>query len=383
MSGLTDMLAVLNGERPERFPYTPMGHWNRHACRKLLPPDCFDDNLYCLPENCYPPETRDDTSRTVALNYARHLGVSSLGCGKGGALPFGHGGPGEIIGSLEKRDGDSEIFRFEGGSRRLYRFNPYSVQYGLTFPIEKPGDLDSLELPDPLDPARWVDISPDAERFTAAGVMPAGKIMGFFSGLHNNFIDFEKLMLSFFDDPGFVRRLTARLAEWSLACAEQMLKRGVRLIEICDDLGTPEGMLISPQMFSEFFLPWYRKLFELCHAHNGFVHMHSHCNIAPVIPLLLDCGVDILNPFDPRENPALEELVERFSGRVVFCGFIPSNYYLLPHDRDIEALFARAAVLGRKCHRGYILMEHGFPEELSPERFRLILNLVEKYRQPD
>ena len=27
------------------------------------------------------------------------------------------------------------------------------------------------------------------------------------------------------------------------------------------------------------------------------------------------------------------------------------------------------------------MMEHGFPEELSQQRFRLILDLVEKYRK--
>ncbi len=182
-------------------------------------------------------------------------------------------------------------------------------------------------------------------------------------------------------NPGFVHRLTTRLAEWSLACTEQVLKRGVKLIEVCDDLGTPEGMLISPEMFAGFFLPWYRKLFALCHSYDSYVHMHSHGNIEPIIPMLIDAGADILNPFDPRENPNLEELVKRFSGRVVFCGFVPSDYYLIQRDEDIEALFARAAALGKKCKRGYIMMEHGFPEELSPERFRLILDLVEKYRK--
>ncbi|MFH1070728.1 MAG: uroporphyrinogen decarboxylase family protein, partial [Candidatus Glassbacteria bacterium] len=241
--------------------------------------------------------------------------------------------------------------------------------------------LDRLELPDPRDPARWVDVAPDAAAFEAAGVMPAAKIMGFFSGIHNNFFEFQRLMISLIDDPAFVHRLTARLAEWSLACAEEVLRRGVRLVEVCDDLGTPEGLLISPEMFRDFFLPWYRRLFELCHARGAYVHLHSHGNIESVIPMLIEAGVDILNPFDPRETPHLEELIERYSGRVVFCGFVPSDYYLYPRDEDIETLFARAAALGRRCRRGYILMEHGFPEELTSQRFRLILDLVEKYRR--
>lgn len=69
--------------------------------------------------------------------------------------------------------------------------------------------------------------------------MPAAKIMGFFSGIHNNFYDFEPLLLDFFDRPEFVSRLTGRLAEWSLACVREVLTRGVKLIEVCDDLGTP------------------------------------------------------------------------------------------------------------------------------------------------
>jgi len=381
MSELNHMLATLAGERAERFCYTPMGHWNRRACEKLLPPECFDDNIYCLPLERYDSKPRSERSREVAVNYARFMQVSTLGCGKGGAMPFGHGGPAEIIGELDKREPDTKIYCFEGGSRRLYRFNPYSVQYGFSFPIQEPGDLEVLQLPEPAEAARWVDIKPDAERFTEAGIMPAAKIMGFFSGIHNNFYEFQKLMFGFFDDPDFVHRLTTRLAEWSLACAEQVLKRGVKLVEVCDDLGTPEGMLISPEMFAEFFLPWYRKLCELCHSYDSYVHMHSHGNIEPIIPMLIDAGVDILNPFDPKENPNLEELVERFSGRVVFCGFVPSDYYLIQRDEDIEALFARAASLGKKCKRGYIMMEHGFPEELSQQRFRLILDLVEKYRK--
>lgn len=382
MTELDNMLAVLAGERPGRFPYTPMGHWNRHAIRKLLPADCYHDHIYCLPEDSWEQSDRGSSSREASVNYARFMGVSTLGVGKGGAMPFGHGGPAEIIGELEVREADGrEIYRFEGGSRRLVRYDPYSVRYGLTFPIRTHGDLDVLELPDPHDPQRWVDVEGDVAAFEAAGVMPAAKIMGFFSGIHNNFYDFEPLLLDFFDNPEFVQRLTDTLAEWSLACAEEALRRGVKLIEVCDDLGTPEGMLISPEQFDRFYLAHYRSLVELCHSHGAFVHMHSHGNIVPILPQLIEAGVDILNPFDPHEVPDLDELVERFGGEVVLCGFIPSDYYLLERDEDIEALFARAASLGRRCKRGYILMEHGYPEDLTPQRFRLILDLVEKYRR--
>lgn len=383
MTELDNMLAVLSGERPERWPYCPMGHWNLRACRKLLPPDCFDENLYATPESEFSPLPRTPESRRTAVNYGQFMRLSTLGVGKGGCLPFGHGGPGEIIGRVESvPDENTRIIRYEGGSTRLLRYNPYAVHYGHSMPVEGPADLERLELPDPRNPARWQDIAADSAAFEAAGIMPAGKIMGFFSGIHNSFLDFQRLMLAFFDHPEFVRDLTAHLAGWSLACAEEMLNRGVRLIEVCDDLGTPEGLLVSPETFEEYFMPWYRRLFELCRSRGAFVHMHSHGNIEKVLPMLVDAGVDILNPFDPHENPHLEEIIERFSDRVVFCGFSSSDYYLRTED-EIEAMFARMAELGKRCRRGYIIMEHGFPEELSPEKFRFILDLVEKYRRVD
>lgn len=165
MTELENLTATLHGERPERFPYTPMGHWNRRACVKLLPANCYDDEIYFLPSERWKTGERSDASRIASVNYGRHMRVSSLGVGKGGAMPFGHGGPAEIIGELESRKPDGrEVYRFEGGSRRMVRYDPYSVQYGLSFPITEYDDLEALELPNPGDPARWVDVPGDVTR---------------------------------------------------------------------------------------------------------------------------------------------------------------------------------------------------------------------------
>jgi len=119
MSELNDMLATLAGERPVRFPYTPMGHWNRKACENLLPPGCFDDNIYSLPRERYGSEPRSEKSREVAVNYARFMQVSTLGCGKGGAMPFGHGGPAEIIGDIPFRGRQQAALLFQPVLREI------------------------------------------------------------------------------------------------------------------------------------------------------------------------------------------------------------------------------------------------------------------------
>ncbi|HUX22785.1 MAG TPA: hypothetical protein VMW69_16235, partial [Spirochaetia bacterium] len=101
MSNRDDLLAVVKGERPERIPYIPIGFWDEKTMHKLVPPDCYDENTNYIPSDDPPnqrfaDEPRTDESRDRAVRMARYMDMATIGAGKGGVFPFGHGGPGEI-----------------------------------------------------------------------------------------------------------------------------------------------------------------------------------------------------------------------------------------------------------------------------------------------
>ena len=63
-----------------------------------------------------------------------------------------------------------------------------------------------------------------------------------------------------------------------------------------DDYGTQISMLFSVPMWREFFKDNTKKMADLAHKYGAYYMQHSCGAIRPIIPELIDCGVDILNP---------------------------------------------------------------------------------------
>jgi len=379
-----DLLSVIRGEKPERVPFVPIGFWDEKTMHKLAPAECYDENTNYIPSDKPPrdrfsSEPRSPESRERAVRMARHMDMATLGTGKGGVFPFGHGGPGEIQPVAIDRTPEYKVLQYEGGCRRKHHYNPHSIMY-YHFPVNEEADLESLALPDMRDPARFQDIEPDSRYFRAAGFAPTGAIQGFFSGIHNSFMDFQDLLANLLLNPRFIKKLTRKLAKMNLYAAEMLLDRGVEIIDVCDDMGTADGLLMSPELFREFFLPWYEELTHRIHDRGAFIHLHSHGNIAALLPDLAAIGIDIINPFDWEENPDLPELVRRFGKHFVFCGGCNGDLYRYSTE-EVEFIIRRACGLSKIAERGYILSISGITDDLSVDEWNNWRAIVNRARE--
>jgi uroporphyrinogen-III decarboxylase len=84
-----------------------------------------------------------------------------------------------------------------------------------------------------------------------------------------------------------------------------------------------DRMIISPQLFREFFKPRYARLFAKWKALNPAVKIafHSDGNIYPIIPDLIEIGLDILNPVQPKSmDPA--KLKKEYGDKLTFWGTV-------------------------------------------------------------
>lgn len=355
----TDFFKVLHGEKPSSTPMIFMGYWDEQSMHRLSPVGSVDEYSYCYPsdvfhKDSYGSEPRSDESRLSAIKLASFLQMATIGVGKGGLLPFGHGGPGEILPTVIERTAEQKILLYEGGHKRVVHYNPHSVHY-YDFPLESEEDLETLVLPNMRDAQRFADVERDCELFKAHGFVPTGSIQGFFSGIHNSFMDFADTMANLLLEPEFMHQVTERLALMSLDAVDMFLERGVEVIDVCDDFGTRDGLIISPDLVKEFFLPWYEELADRVHKKGAYLHLHSHGNIAPLLADFAAIGIDIINPFDWSENPNLEELVSQYGDKIVFCGGST-------HDQEAMSIEDRRFITERACglrkfaKRGYLYM---------------------------
>ena len=122
------------------------------------------------------------------------------------------------------------------------------------------------------------------------------------------------------------------------------------------DLGTQERLLMGRDTMERYIFAPLRKMAEVVHREGVKVMFHSCGAVRDVIPQLIDCGVDILNPLQPAARgmePA--GLKKDFGARLAFHGGIDIQY-LLPHEgpEKVAAEARRiAGILGRDG--GYVL----------------------------
>jgi len=179
---------------------------------------------------------------------------------------------------------------------------------------------------------------------------------------------FAETMMDLCGAPEKVERLVDMVLEWKLEHFDELHRRfGGRVhgLFLTDDWGTQEAPFISPQMFSEVFLPRYRRLADAIHAHGWHFIFHSCGKINELVPHMIEAGADVLNMQQPRCY-GIEEIGRLFAGKVAFLTTVDIQA-TLPRGED-AAVREEAGLLVRHwstSEGGLIVFNYGDPAALG------------------
>ena len=90
-----------------------------------------------------------------------------------------------------------------------------------------------------------------------------------------------------------------------------------------DDFGAQNSLLISPEMFLDFFYPDIKALCQLAANYGAKFIMHSCGSVVKIIPNLIQAGISVLDPIQiTAKNMDIHYLKERFGEQLTFHGGI-------------------------------------------------------------
>jgi uroporphyrinogen decarboxylase len=166
-----------------------------------------------------------------------------------------------------------------------------------------------------------------------AVVAPLGPPAELFFGLGTG--DFEAWMITLATEPDYVRSLHEKLVEaWlvNLRRFSAAVGERVQVLQIADDFGTQRSPFISVKMFRERILPSYKRGLDWIHQNTRMkVMLHSDGALYPLIPSLIEMGVDILNPVQTSARGMDPGRLKReFGDRLVFWGGACDSQHTLP-----------------------------------------------------
>lgn len=162
------------------------------------------------------------------------------------------------------------------------------------------------------------------ERFVAGPVLP-----GIFEMTHH-LMGMENALMALYEEPEAVLELidalTQRELEWAAVMIEKIQPDAVFHH---DDWGSQKNSFISPDMFREFFLPAYKKIYGYYKA-NGVELIVHHCDAyaANLIPMMIEMGIDIWQGVMNTNN--IPELIKQYGGQITFMGGLHSGLIDFP-----------------------------------------------------
>jgi uroporphyrinogen decarboxylase len=235
------------------------------------------------------------------------------------------------IGASYEVPGTSEEYVCTWGVRWRWVTNAAGGRYteAVAHPLAGKRDLASYRMPDPLGS----EVQP-IYRETRDLVERYGKTHAVFGSLYQTIFEaawllrgLENLLIDMVADKEYAHELFDRLTEYTLIAGREMVSQGIDVLWLGDDFGTQQAMLISPEMWREFFKTRYARLIDTFKAQNPELKIayHSDGYIEPIMEELIEIGIEALNPVQPLSmDPA--EMKRRYGHRLSFWGTIDTQW---------------------------------------------------------
>ncbi len=189
-------------------------------------------------------------------------------------------------------------------------------------------DVDRYALPDPLDPSRFaglreaaVKILEEEQRALIIGNMSAGifELYMWTRGYKDGYA-------SWAGEPELAKKMLYKFMDLQLAYWEKMFEVmdgiPIDVVQMADDFAGQNGMLISPRSYRKLLKPFHKEMFDYIHSKtDAKIFIHSCGSILPVIPDLIEIGVEVLNPVQvSAAGMDSAELKREFGKDVTFWG---------------------------------------------------------------
>jgi len=139
-------------------------------------------------------------------------------------------------------------------------------------------------------------------------------------------------------------------------------------------MGFKERPFMSPEMYRDLIQPAHKKTFDFCHSLDLPVLVHSCGFIEPLVPGLIEAGMDCLQVIEIKAGMDLLKLKKNFGDRIVLCGGMDARN-LVANDIDTIRKELNEKIPVVKENSGYILhSDHSIPTTTNYETYRFFVD---------
>ena len=201
------------------------------------------------------------------------------------------------------------------------------------------GPLAECETVEEIDRYAWPDLRYLHFDECLAALGSAGDVYrasGFWAPFFHDVMDLfgvEEFMVKMHTSPAVIEAALEHVCRFYLEANEKFYRKADTMVDACffgNDFGTQRELMIHPDQFDRFMLPWISRFAAQARAHGYQTLLHSCGSVHRVIDRLIFAGIECLHPLQAlAHNMDAAQLARDFGGRISFLGGIDTQDLLV------------------------------------------------------
>jgi uroporphyrinogen decarboxylase len=195
-----------------------------------------------------------------------------------------------------------------------------------------------------------------------------------------NLLGYEDLFINIASNPALIQGLIDMSIEYNTILAQEVVKRGVKIIFTGDDYAYDRGLLISPKSFDSLFYPGFKKIIKNFKDLGLLVIKHTDGDIWKIIDQLVDSGIDCIDPIDPSGGMQILDVKEKYGDRVALKGNVDCAHTLSFGSVDEVVAETKKCIKDGGPGYGYILSSSNtIHSAVQPENYKAMLETLMEF----
>ena len=185
----------------------------------------------------------------------------------------------------------------------------------------------------------------------------------------------ENMLMAMILDPDWVKDMADTYAKLTVALQEILFEEegypdGIWYYE---DMGYKGSPFMSPQMYCEFIQPAHKYTIDFAKSKGLPVIMHSCGYIEPLLPHMIEAGIDCLQVIEVKAGMDLLKLHKLYGDKICFMGGIDVRE-LCSNDRSrIDAELEKKIPLVKEGNNFILHTDHSVPATVDYENYRYFI----------
>jgi uroporphyrinogen decarboxylase len=194
----------------------------------------------------------------------------------------------------------------------------------------------------------------------------------------------DTFLMDLVQNPDMAELILARVTELATNMGIQLAESGVDILCFYGDVGGQSNMLLSPKMWRQWIRSRWNVIFKSIRRVNPKVKifLHSCGYIEPIIPDLIEVGLDILNPIQPETMDPIK-IKRHYGDRIALWGGIGLQSTMTSPDPQIVRETAKHLLSEWSINGGAIVtITNSLPIDIPWENVVALVETIKDFRYP-